>query len=195
MAKKKVTEEQVVEPVIEETKEVQEAPVEKKPATKKKRTTTKKKVEVPAEEVVAVDDKGAETPLTEIVPETAGETVTADVTDAEVATSFIEDVEPVKEQLDETPVEEKPAPKKSAPKKAATKKPAEKKDKTEFDIKNPVWCYPNAVTPRTTKTICGKVYLWDKAPSVGRYAVTDKPDGAGNLRYLCGWVKAEDLGL
>ena len=36
-------------------------------------------VEVPAENVTAIDDEGNETPLTEIVPETKGETVTAEV--------------------------------------------------------------------------------------------------------------------
>lgn len=36
-------------------------------------------VEVPAENVTAIDDKGNETPLTEIEPETKGETVTAEV--------------------------------------------------------------------------------------------------------------------
>lgn len=37
------------------------------------------KVSVKAEEVVAVDDKGNETPLTELAPETKGETVTAEI--------------------------------------------------------------------------------------------------------------------
>lgn len=214
MAKKKITEEQAVEAVVEETtvpveaealpeitednvSKEKEAPVKK---TTKKRST-KKKVEVPAEEVVAVDDNGDTAPLTDVVPETKGEIVAVDT---EVAQSFIDDVSAVEEVLPEKVEADKPievkvtkksAAKKTTTKKPTAKKPAQKEAKTEFTIEKPVWCYPNAVAPKAIKTISGKVYLWDNNPSVGRYAVTDKADGAGRLSALCGWVKAEDLGL
>ena len=51
----------------------EEAPKEKK---SKERT---RKIEVPAENVTAIDDEGNETPLTELEPETKGETVTAEI--------------------------------------------------------------------------------------------------------------------
>lgn len=65
--------EKVETATVNTTGETPETPAER-PKRKSRRT-----VEVPAEEVTAVDDSGNETPLTELVPETAGETVTADV--------------------------------------------------------------------------------------------------------------------
>ena len=207
MAKKKT--EQVVEPVVEETNvevvaealpeiteetvtEVKEATPKKKSTTKKttaKKTTVKKstkKVEVPAEEVVAVDDKGKETPLTELAPETKGEIVEAEV-------PVEAPVEPVQEELIQEQPAEKPA-KKTTAKKSTAKKPAAKKEaKTgakSIKINELAWLYPSSVATTTHKTITGTVYLWSDEEVTGRYAVTNDPNGAGKLPKLCGWIDA-----
>lgn len=166
------------------------------------------KVEVVAEEVVAVDNNGEETPLTEIVPETAGEIVTAEVPTS-VESTVEETTVPVEaEVLPEITEENKDDVKEAAPVKKTrakrtkvtkTEKPAEKKSDVATTaaklIEKTVWCYPTSVATKAIKTISGTVYLWDGKEVTGRYAVTDKVDGAGKLSALCGWVDKADLGM
>lgn len=195
MAKKKVIVETVeTEALPEITAENADDIKEAKP----KKRSAKKAIEVPAEEVMAIDSEGGATPLTEVAPETEGEIVSVD-TDAAIEQSFIEDVSKVEDILPEKIEEDKPAEVKPAkakkPKANKPKADKPKKATSEICIDKPVWCYPTAVANKYTKAISGTVYLWDKTPSAGRYAITQKPDGAGKLSALCGWVNAEDLGL
>lgn len=170
MAKKKIIDESVVDTTTTPEAEVK-ATVIPEEETKPKRSRKKAVIEVAAEDIAAIDDKGETTPVVDLVPELKGETVTVD-------TSV--EVEPVAEVK-----EVKPAPAKKATKAKAT---------NERNIKELAWLYPTSVAAKATKTITGKVYLCGEEVT-GRYPVTDDPAKADNIENNIGWVDAKDLGL
>ena len=179
MAKKKVIVETVeTEALPEITAENADDIKEAKP----KKRSAKKAIEVPAEEVRAIDSEGGATPLTEVVPETEGEIVSVD-TDAVIKQSFIEDVSKVEDILPEKIEEDKPVEVKPAPTKKATKATNGR------NIKELAWLYPTSVAAKATKTITGKVYLCGEEVT-GRYPVTDDPAKADNIENNIGWVDA-----
>lgn len=159
-------------------------------------------VEVAAEDVVAVDADNNEIALTELEPALSGETVVVDTADAlpEITEENIDEIKEapaITETMEEVKADELKVEKPKAKRKPrATKAKAETKAETKgIEVKNLAWCYPSSIAPTTIKTITGTVYLWDKTPVTGRYAVTTIENGAGNLAALTGWVDAEDLGL
>lgn len=168
MAKKKIIDESVVDTTTTPEAEV-EATVIPEEETKPKRSRKKAVIDVAAEDIAAIDDKGETTPLVDLAPELKGETATVDTSVA---------VEPVAEVK-----EVKPTPAKKATK--AT---------NERNIKELAWLYPTSVAAKATKTITGKVYLCGEEVT-GRYPVTNDPAKADNIENNIGWVDAKDLGL
>lgn len=168
---------------------------------KKKKSVNSEVVEAAVEQeaVLAVENvEGKALPeITEDNIDDAKESIVVDATADEVAESFIEDVEAVKDQLpaaDSVKSSEKDEPSKSKrTRKVVAKKPADIKGKA-IELKGLVWLYSNSAILTSKRTISGTVYIWgDKVTN--RYPVTDKPNGAGDLSALRGWVYATDLGL
>lgn len=184
MAKKKIA---VTEQADESTAVITETNTEANSAedVKPKRTRKPKTVEVPAESVAAVDDNLEATPLTDIIPEIAGETVIAEVPEETTNAEALPEI--TEENIDEI----KEAPAKKPAKRSVKKADAPKDTKpVAYEINELAWLYPTSIARFSRKTITGTVYLCGDMVT-DRYPVTTKAEDAMKPEKFCGWVDAK----